>query len=57
MGCSPRWWAVGEWGGGSGLTLRHDWRGNGLMALPCSVDFAVDSHPSTSFVGKERLDD
>lgn len=39
--------------GGGSPTLRHDWRGNGLLALPRDVDFATESHPSTSVVGKE----
>lgn len=46
----------GLWGKGGGRPpLRHDLRGNGLLALPHGVDSATESHPSTSVVGKERV--
>lgn len=41
--------------GGGTPTLRHDWCGNGLLALPRGVDFAMESHPSTSVLGKEGV--
>lgn len=53
-GCSPRWQTVGDGGGGGDSPpLRHDWRGNGLLALPHVVDFTTESHPSTSVVVRE----
>lgn len=46
----------GLWGKGQGRALlRHDWRGNGLLALPRGVDFTTESHPSTTAVGKEGV--
>lgn len=46
----------GCWGGGaSSLTLRHDGRCNALLALPCIVDFAAESHSSISVPRSEAL--
>ncbi len=42
-------------GGGGGPTLRHDWCGNGLLALSHCVDFASECHPSPSVVRKKEV--
>lgn len=43
--------------GGGSPPLRHDWRGNGLLALPHGVDFASERHPSTSVDVREGAAD
>lgn len=52
--CSQRWEAV-EGGGASGPTLRHDRCCNGLLALPCVVEFAAERHSSISALRSEAL--
>lgn len=43
-------------GGGGSLPLKHDWIGNGLLALPHGVDFALVIHPFTSVVVKASVE-